>query len=141
MLVIILFAVAMTQPFFVFQITLPPEASCCIEITVSDEKKTRRRLVLSTSFKDIAVNPLHAQLPLSCVRRNQWLNLCIDVAQLCLDCFKQPFRSIECFSLGAACTIRKIFSLKAPPHDTSDDSYQLGWQECYFMCLLNRAFV
>lgn len=103
-----LLTVSLTQPFLVFQICFPADPSLCafMEITVfCDDRRTRRRLVLSSSFKDVSVNALHAQLPLglsaisatsasgasgaSLVRRGVWLHLVVDCAALCLDCFQQ----------------------------------------------------
>ncbi len=37
--------------------------------------------------KDIVVNQMHARIPNSSVRRNQWLNLCIDMQSFMNECF------------------------------------------------------
>jgi hypothetical protein len=103
------FPVALVQPFLCLQVCVPADASFNVEIVVSDDRRVRRRLMLSTAFKDVSTNPLHAQLPLACVPRDQWLNLCVDCAQLSADCFRQPFRAIEALTIAAHCTLRKVF--------------------------------
>lgn len=100
---------ALVQPFLCLQVYLPADTPFNIEIVVSDDKRVRRRLMISSAFKDVSTNPLHAQLPLACVRRDQWLNLCIDCAQLSVDCFRQPFRAVEALTIAAHCTLRKVF--------------------------------
>ena len=37
--------------------------------------------------KDIIVNQMHARIPNSVIRRNQWLNLCIDMQSFMNECF------------------------------------------------------
>lgn len=86
-------AVALTQPLLVFQLCLPADPASCafIEVTAScdSERRSRRRLVLSSSFKEVSVHSLHAQLPLGVARRGHWLHLVVDCAALCSDCFQQ----------------------------------------------------
>jgi hypothetical protein len=37
--------------------------------------------------KDIIVNQMHARIPNSIIKRNQWLNLCIDMQSFMNECF------------------------------------------------------
>ena len=42
--------------------------------------------------KDIIVNQMHARIPNGSIKRNQWLNLCIDMQSFLNECFakQQP---------------------------------------------------
>ncbi len=61
---IIFSAVYLVQPVLVLQLMYPTELHqhCFIELTICDAKKTRRRLIFSTAFKEITSNELHAQV-------------------------------------------------------------------------------
>ncbi len=37
--------------------------------------------------KEIVINSMHARIPNSLIRRNQWLNLCIDIQSFTNECF------------------------------------------------------
>lgn len=71
-----------------------------------DIQNAKRRVILSTSVKDIAATQsLHAKLPLSLVKRGVWLNLCFDLVSLISDVFPgQTFKSLEFFALSGKYT-------------------------------------
>jgi hypothetical protein len=124
-------AVGLVQPFLVLQSLFPSDTQAFVELTVTDEKRTRRRLILSTAFKDVSSNELHAQVPLSLLKRGVWLNLCIDVAGLTHECFRQPFQSLEGIVIGAPIALRRVFSMRAPMIDTTDDAVLFDWHDPY----------
>lgn len=128
---------ALVQPFLCLQVCVPADASFNVEILVSDDKRVRRRLMLSTAFKDVSTNPLHAQLPLACMLRDQWLNLCIDCAQLSADCFRQPFRAIEALTIAAHCTLRKVFRYRSVG-DRVDPWRQTLSMSCFLLFELSK---
>jgi len=37
--------------------------------------------------KEIAHNQMHVRIPNSCIKRNQWVNLCIDLDSFTRECF------------------------------------------------------
>lgn len=37
--------------------------------------------------KEMVVNAMHARIPNSIIKRNQWLNLCIDMQSFVNECF------------------------------------------------------
>jgi hypothetical protein len=37
--------------------------------------------------KDIVTNAMHSRIPNSLVKRNQWINLCIDIQSFTNECF------------------------------------------------------
>jgi hypothetical protein len=43
--------------------------------------------MFSDGAKDIVVNQMHARVPNSSIKRNQWLNLCIDVQSFMNEIF------------------------------------------------------
>lgn len=80
----------MLQPFLVFQIFIPDGKPLHIEIAFSDDQKIKRRLIFhsGTSSKGIAINPLHARIPIQSFVRKQWANISIDVFAFAHYCFK-----------------------------------------------------
>lgn len=57
-------AVGLTQRFLVLQLFVPSGVNrpLLLELGVSDTDRTRRRLLLSTAFREPVRNPLHAQV-------------------------------------------------------------------------------
>ncbi len=68
------------------------------------------------------MNPLHARIPLSYVIKNTWLNLSLDIQSFCELCFKgAAHRAIDGLCVSAHCRLRRIFTMKGPLMDTSDE--------------------
>ena len=75
----------MLQPCFVRvlrQVRVPVGKSFGVELGFHDAFGTRRRILLSTAFKEIKQTPLHVRVPLPVVVRNSWLNICLDLPDL-----------------------------------------------------------
>jgi len=121
------------QPFLVFQIYIPSSAKNLlkIELAITDAEKTKRRLIFhsgSTNSKDskgqggIVTNPFHARIPISSFKRDQWLNLSIDVFAFAHYCFKgvQP-KTLDLISITSMCKLRKIFTMRCPTYDDDID--------------------
>lgn len=72
-------------------------------------------------------NPLHVRVPMSVFRRNQWVNLAIDVFSFGNYCFKGiNFRSIDLIKIQGACKLRRIFTMLSPVMDDElDDNMEL----------------
>lgn len=126
-----LIAVGLVQPFLVLQLCLDKVESCTIEVVVRDTMQTKRRLLFSTSFKTCSANALHVQLPLMVAKRGEWLDLVLDLEEIVHDAFEKQFKCIEEVSVGAFCCLRKIFTLRDPPNDTTDDAQLYGWSPRY----------
>ena len=81
----------------------------------------------------IVANPLHARIPIAAFRRNQWLNLSLDITAFAHHCFKGVnIRSIDLIVVTASCKIRKIFTMKNPLMDdsaTEDQELAMKMQE------------
>lgn len=113
------------QRFLLFQILVPYTRSLCIEIGFSDFQRNRRRLIVSSAFRDFVHNPLHAQIPLSSkVPRDTWMNLVFDMSYLVINSFDYPQDSVDCFksidtiSISGACHLRRVFTMKDAPRPT-----------------------
>jgi len=101
----------------VFQIFIPSGKPIHIEIAVTDQDKTKRRLIFHSgpSNKGIVMNPLHARIPIACFGRDQWLNLSIDVFAFAHYCFKGiDVQSIDLINLTSTCMLRRIFTMRSP---------------------------
>lgn len=115
----------LTQPFVVFQVFVPEGHHASFEIQFSDERGTRRRLVMSTSFVEVKPSPLHCQVPLppSALPPERWTALAVHVPSMARALFSDNnasqgaagFRAVEHVGVGAHCKLRRIFTLRAAP--------------------------
>ena len=97
------------------------------ELAVTDLSSIKKRIMLSTSFKDVSMTPLHAKIPLMILRRGVWANLCLDLVSFVEETWKgQSFRSLESIAISAVCKVKRLFTMKAPPIDTSGDDQLYG---------------
>jgi hypothetical protein len=149
-------SVGLVQPFLVIQLLIDAQEPFGMEISVLDAKRTKRRLIFSTNFKDVSIHSLHAQVPLSFVKRGRWLNLVLieicfvhdththmssysetfesvclcevlDLPSLLLEFFQGSFLSLEEIRVCATCQLRRVFTLKTCPADTTNDSELFHW--------------
>ena len=75
-------------------------------------------MIFHTGAKEIVANPLHARIPITCFKRNAWVNLSIDIFAFAHYCFKGVnIRSIDLIMVTANCKLRKIFTMKGPIYD------------------------
>lgn len=110
-------SLGLIQPFLVLQIYIPVGKNLHIEVGVTDSTKTKRRLIFHNgAFKDtIVAHPLHARIPIAAFRRNQWMNLSLDISAFAHHCFKGVvLRSIDLIVVTASCKLRRIFTMKNP---------------------------
>ena len=127
--------VYLLQPFLCFQLFIPKNKKTATKfsfvVSIMDKDGTKRRLDFSTSFSDVKSSPLHAQLPLSILKRGMWFTLCVDLQDIIENTFKTEFKSIDTIKIGADCRIRNVFTLKVPPVDTTKDEELYGWKPRY----------
>ncbi|CAN0237806.1 unnamed protein product, partial [Ectocarpus sp. 8 AP-2014] len=93
-----------------------------LELALTDTGGTRRRLVLSSSFRALHCTPLHAQIPLVGLERHRgsWANLTIDLVGLTAVCFKaDDFRTLDLLAIGPTCRLRKVFTMNKALDDSS----------------------
>ena len=106
------------QSFLVLQLWVAAGLSFSIEVTIIDLSNQKRRVLLSTSYKDISVTSFHVKIPLTTMRRGLWLNFCLDLKSIVEDCFKgQSFKTIDGITICANCRLRRVFTLRCQPKD------------------------
>ncbi|XP_016367702.1 uncharacterized protein C3orf67 homolog [Sinocyclocheilus rhinocerous] len=118
------------QKFLILQVNVPLGKDFSTEILVTDEEHLKKRLYLSTVHKELSATPLHARIPLTCLKRNTWCNLCIDLDSLTAEIFRGTrFLSLDGIIISACCKVRRIFTMKNEPADCMDGEISNGPQE------------
>ena len=75
----------------------------------------------TSAVSKIDKNYFHAKIPIDVIKRGVWLNLSIDLLSF-FELFKgQTFRSIDNFIIGAVCKLKKIFTMRNPIAEYSND--------------------
>ncbi|KAM9483374.1 protein CFAP20DC [Clarias gariepinus] len=114
-------ALGLIQTFLVLQVNIPPGKDFSTELLVTDQQHLKRRLYLSTIHKEFSATPLHARIPLICLQRNIWCNLCIDLGSFTAELFKgATFLSLDGIVISACCKVRRIFTMRTEPEDHVD---------------------
>ncbi|XP_023790984.1 uncharacterized protein C3orf67 homolog isoform X1 [Cyanistes caeruleus] len=112
----------LVQQFLTLQIFVPLGKDFSTELLITDFDNIKRRLYLSTVHKVLSVTPLHAKIPLFMIKRKIWCNMCIDLVTFTYEIFRGAlFRSLDGIIISANCKLRKIFTLKFKPHDTTGE--------------------
>ncbi|KAM6325381.1 protein CFAP20DC isoform 2-T3 [Podargus strigoides] len=112
----------LNQQFLTLQIFVPLGKDFSTELLITDIGKIKRRLYLSTVYKALSATPLHAKIPLFTIKRGIWCNMCIDLVAFTSEIFRGAvFQSLDRIIISATCKLRKIFTLKSKPRDTSGE--------------------
>ncbi|XP_043098174.1 uncharacterized protein C3orf67 homolog isoform X1 [Puntigrus tetrazona] len=115
------------QKFLILQVNIPTGRDFSTEFLVTDEEHLKKRLYLSTVHKELSATPLHARIPLSCLKRNTWCNLCIDLDSLTAEIFRGTrFLSLDGIIISACCKVRRIFTMKNEPADCTDGGLEVS---------------
>lgn len=105
----------LSSPYLLLQVLVPPKRSFSIELRISDSTGGKKRIVFSTSCREETVNLLSARLSIEKVKRNIWLNLCINLLGYMNACFPSTcFRTLDKIEITSFCKLRKIVSLRNP---------------------------
>jgi len=115
----------LTQSYLVLQLYLDPQLPFTLELSVStaDKSTTRRRIIVSPSFKSKKLSPLCAQVPLHLATvlqpgTSSWVSLCINLPSMVKDTFEsQEFKCLDAITIAGQGKLRKIFTLKDDPSD------------------------
>ncbi|CDW78155.1 UNKNOWN [Stylonychia lemnae] len=109
----------LVQPYLMLQLMITDKKLFHIEVTVTDQQKTKRRLIFaagsaySYSKDNIIKQPLHARIPCDMIREGVWINLQIDIQSFVEVCFGQMnFRSVDAIMIAGACRLRKVMTMK-----------------------------
>ena len=104
--------------FFVIQVFVPLSKDFAVELAMADINNRKRRIVLSSSFKDLSSTALHAKLPLSMMKRDIWVNLCFDLLSFMNEMFtNQVFKALEEFTISGrfcSCILIDFSSSRLP---------------------------
>ena len=141
-----------TQPILVFQCFASASARFAFEVRVVDTANARRRLVFSSSFTEVKTSPLHCQVPLRDLPRDEWVNVLLPLAELVPACFGSAsvgYKAVESIAIRGTCKIRKIFTLRGDMQAQAwtTDAYAAGApehaivipRECDFPCGVRAA--
>lgn len=60
-----------------------------MEIQVRDKNNQRRRIMINDGRRDIIKNQTHCRMPSSFIKKDVWVNLCIDLNSIVEECFSQ----------------------------------------------------
>ncbi|XP_060691839.1 uncharacterized protein C3orf67 homolog [Hemiscyllium ocellatum] len=121
-------SLGLIQRFLVLQLCVPVGQDFSTELLITDLGNIKRRLYLSTIHKELSATPLHAKIPLGIIKRKIWSNVCIDMVSFANAAFKGAgFQSLDRIVVSANCKLRKIFTMKLQPLDTTfkNDVYSL----------------
>uniref|UniRef100_A0A8C3Y8H1 CFAP20 domain containing n=1 Tax=Catharus ustulatus TaxID=91951 RepID=A0A8C3Y8H1_CATUS len=112
----------LVQRYLTLQIFVPLGKDFSTELLITDFENNKRRLYLSTVHKELIVTPLHAKIPLFMIKRKIWCNMCIDLVTFTCEIFRGAFfKSLDGIIVSANCKLRKIFTLKYKPRDTTEE--------------------
>ena len=104
-----------TQPVLALQLRAEAGANFSFEVAVRDGADARRRLLFSSSFSEVRATPLHCQVPLRDLPRDEWVSLLLPLVELVPVCFASEsvtYKSIDSIAIRGECWIRKVFTLR-----------------------------
>jgi len=108
-------------PYIVLQVYIPTGKTFTLEVSFTDHSNTKRRLVFANT-RAVVRSQLHARVPNSSLKRETWLNLCVDVATAAKLFFPGcVFKCLDQVRMGAVCKIRRIFCMRRRLMDTTGD--------------------
>lgn len=116
-------SLALVQPYLVLQVFLPLSEGFTLEVGITDSSSIKRRLIFSSASKAYAITPLHSRIPNSSFVRGSWANISIDLVSFVNRCFPgNSYRSVDTISLTALCKLRKIYTMRGPLIDTTEEA-------------------
>ncbi|XP_049894174.1 uncharacterized protein C3orf67 homolog isoform X1 [Epinephelus moara] len=118
-------SLGLLQRFLVLQVNIPQSKDFSVELVITDSERLKRRLHLSTVYKELSATPLHAKIPFVGLKRSIWSTLCIDLVSITDELFK-GFLTLDGITLFATCKVRRIFTMKTEPAGMSDDDMFLS---------------
>ncbi|CAG9329797.1 unnamed protein product [Blepharisma stoltei] len=116
-------SLALIQPYLVLQVYLTPGQPFTLDLAISDISGTKRRLLFSSASKEIVSAPLHSRIPNWPFLRGAWSCISIDMSSFVTACFPgNTFRSLDSITVHSFCKIRRIFTMKNPLFELSENS-------------------
>lgn len=105
-----------------------------LEISIRDIPGAKRRVLLSSSTKEIAKNQMHCRIPLIDIPTGEWVNIIVDLGNIVDYLFNTSYMSIESIGFSAHCRIKRITTLK-DPSAIVDNKQKLNGFNCAYYCL------
>ena len=150
-------SLGLVQPYLVLQLHVPEAKPFSLELSVTDtarsrrrnppaparrrrahdlrprsQARARRRLLFSTSFREVMSNPLHTRVPLGCLARGVWVNPTFDLTELTAHNFGGArFSRLESIAVGAVCKLRRIFTLRDAPAELLAEEVRAPASACW----------
>lgn len=102
----------LVQPVLVLQLRLSPSKHTSLEVIILDDKGNKRRMHLSSTFREFECNDLHIQIPLRFEKEDRWVNLVLDLDEIIGNCFRgHKVQNIMYICIKPVCRVRKVFTL------------------------------
>lgn len=103
------------------QVYVPVGQPLSVELRITDLNQNSRRFFLSSGIKEANITALHSSIPLT-VKRGIWNNLCFDMGNMVSQAFPGfAFASLNAITLSGTLKLRKVFTTKSRPPDTTGD--------------------
>ncbi|KAG9395227.1 signal recognition particle protein SRP54 [Carpediemonas membranifera] len=114
----------LTQGFLCLQMFSPVGTKFSLQLNITDNTNTPRRLHLSTAIQHIPSDiSLNGQAPLN-IGQGAWLNFVVDIPSFCQGVFRTGFSSLDRIQVHANCDLARALTLPRPPvHNLPVDAY------------------
>jgi hypothetical protein len=109
--------VSLEHGYLVLQVNVPANHNFSVELTITDELQSTRRIVISSVINSKKITPSQASLPLYLDGLyDKWLNFVIDLSSVSIGSFKKDFTCLNSISIGGPhVKIRKVFTVRQKP--------------------------
>lgn len=105
-------SLGLIQPLLVLQVFIWKGREWTVEIAYEDYENTKRRIVFCVC-KAMTVHLHHVRLPIDVLKRDIWVNLCLDLPALAQRCFPgSVYMHLDRVRVAAVCKLRRIFAMK-----------------------------
>ena len=108
---------AINLQFLVLQIFIMPGVNWTLEITLTDTNKTKRRIIISSATKSIEKKPFYMKFPSDSIKKQTWLNLCLDLFSFNEGFKNCNIKSFDELQIGSICKLRRVLMLKSLSQD------------------------
>lgn len=101
----------LTNEYLIIQLLLNSISVFCIEIVIRDSKAGKKRLIFSSSTKEVSVSFIHSKLPIIVNNIGSWMNLCVNIQDFVSKCLQlQSFLYIDSINLCFDGKLRRVVS-------------------------------
>ena len=84
-----------------------------IELGIFDSSQTKKRIIFSSSCKELTLNQMHVRVPFCTLPLNKWINVEFDLESICgYFSGKNCFRSLDSLSIQFEGRLKKICTIR-----------------------------